>query len=337
MNGKEYDLKADYVVNATGPWVDELDSFDVKETKSKLHITKGVHLVVDEKRLPVKQSVYFDTPDKRMIFIIPREGKSYIGTTDTFYTGDLSAPIVTAEDRNYILNCVNNYFPECNVTAKDVESCWAGLRPLVNKPGKGPSEISRKDEMFESASGLITIAGGKLTGYRKMAQRVVGLIAKRYLDDHQKTLPQCSTAKILLSGGISGGADNFKRFTKSKIAQGVSLGLSTMEAELLTHRYGTNIEKLFSIISTIKNEEKSILPLWLHAQLLYAIEEEMCTSPADFFIRRTGMLYFDIASVMKWKDTVLNYMQNIMGWDDLLKTKYEDEMNYLIKEAKLLK
>jgi len=333
LSGEEYEVHARYVVNATGPWVDELDNLDLKQNKSKLHITKGVHLVVDGQRLPVKQSVYFDTPDKRMIFIIPREGKAYIGTTDTFYKSDLVDPKVTDDDRDYILNCVNNFFPGCALTAKDVESCWAGLRPLVNKPGKGPSEISRKDEMFESASGLITIAGGKLTGYRKMAQRVVDLIAKRYLKDHQKTLAKCSTSKLLLSGGISGGAENFKRFVKDKVTEGISLGLTNAEADLLTHRYGTNIEKLFEIIENIKSNEDDILPASLRAQLRYAAEEEMCTSPADFFIRRTGMLYFDIAAVIQWKEAVLQYMQKIMGWDDELKVKYEKELNRLIEEA----
>ena len=202
-----------------------------------------------------------------------------------------------------------------------------------NKPGKGPSEISRKDEIFESASGLITIAGGKLTGYRKMAQRIVDLIAKRFLQDQQKTLAKCSTSRLLLSGGISGGAENFKMYVQEKLARGISLGLTSADADLLTHRYGTNIEKLFMIIEELKNKEVGILPLSLRAQLKYAVTEEMCTSPADFFIRRTGMLYFDIASVVQWKEAVLQYMQKIMAWDDQQKSNYEMELNELLVDA----
>ena len=83
-------INAKYVVNATGPWVDELDVFDKTSLPNKLHITKGIHLVIDHKKLPVKQSMYFDTHDKRMIFVIPREGKTYVGTTDTFYHDDIN-------------------------------------------------------------------------------------------------------------------------------------------------------------------------------------------------------------------------------------------------------
>ena len=167
ITGKHYKINANYIINAGGPWVDDIDDLDEKNNKHKLHITKGIHLVVDWKKLPIKQSVYFDTYDKRMIFVIPRDGKTYMGTTDTFYEGNIVHPTITNEDRDYILKCVNDYFPKNRLNASDIESGWAGLRPLVNKPGKGPSEISRKDEIFESSSGLITIAGGKLTGYRK--------------------------------------------------------------------------------------------------------------------------------------------------------------------------
>ncbi len=183
LSGKQYTFKADYFVNATGPWVDDLDDLDMKHGAHKLHITKGVHIVVDGKKLPLKQSAYFDTFDKRMIFVIPREGKTYIGTTDTFYKGELSHPKITAEDKAYLLKCVNEFFPGNRLTEEDIESGWAGLRPLVNKPGKGPSEISRKDEMFVSSSGLITIAGGKLTGYRKMAERVVDVVARKMREE----------------------------------------------------------------------------------------------------------------------------------------------------------
>ena len=107
LSGEVFDINAKYVVNAGGPWVDELAGLETKHAENKLLITKGVHLVVDWKKLPVKQSLYFDTHDKRMLFIIPREGKTYIGTTDTFYKGDMINPSVTEEDRTYLLKCVN--------------------------------------------------------------------------------------------------------------------------------------------------------------------------------------------------------------------------------------
>jgi glycerol-3-phosphate dehydrogenase len=326
-----HSIKASYVVNASGPWVDELDSLDDKMQDNKLQLTKGVHLLVDHSRLPVKQSVYFDTFDHRMIFVIPREGKTYIGTTDTFYSGDKQNPLISLEDKAYLLKCVNDYFAGCSLQLSDVESGWAGLRPLIRKPGKKPSEISRKDEIFEWPSGLITIAGGKLTGYRKMAQQVVDLLAQKIALAQKRKLPVCSTHQIILSGGQTGGMD-FQAFVK-KTAPGIQL--SAGEAETLLSRYGSEIKELMMIMNALK--EKGVadqhLPLLLQAELIYTVEHEMCLTPSDFFIRRTGMLYFDIEAVKKHSSGVIDYMQEILGWDKKLKQTYEKELEEAILNA----
>ena len=326
FNEETIELRANYFVNATGPWVDEIDDLDKPQNQHKLHITKGIHIVVDEQKIPVKQSSYFDTFDKRMIFVIPREGKTYIGTTDTFYKGDIANPLVTKEDIDYLLKCVNDIFPTIHLVTSDVESTWAGLRPLIQKPGKGPSEISRKDEIFESTSGLITIAGGKLTGYRKMAQRIVDLIGKKIKSSKGNKIPNCTTENITLSGGEVGGATQFPDFVKSKLKRCYDLGLTASESDLLINRYGSNIDSLLNIIERLKKQEQNPLPLILRAQLHYCIEHEMCYTPTDFFIRRTGALYFDIASVKKWETPLLLYMKNLLNWDDALTTKFDKEL-----------
>ena len=331
LTNKAYEIKASYVINATGPWVDDTDDLEKKHEAHKLHITKGVHIVVDAKKLPVKQSAYFDTHDKRMIFVIPRDEKTYIGTTDTFYEGDLVNPKITLEDKNYLLKCVNDCFPESKLGLTNIESGWAGLRPLINKPGKGPSEISRKDEVFIFDSGLIMIAGGKLTGYRKMAQRVVDIVAKKYASNTKRNLADCTTDKIQLSGGKINKELSFLTFVKSKITQGTTLGLSTNESEKLINRYGSNTDELYAIIEKLK-EEESELPIRLRAQLIYAIEKEMCVTPSDFFIRRTGLLYFDIATVKKYKTELSLYMKNLLIWNDDLKSRWDNELEKIIEE-----
>ncbi|HXU25667.1 MAG TPA: FAD-dependent oxidoreductase [Bacteroidia bacterium] len=328
---EEYEIKAKYVINATGPWVDDIDDLEKKHGAHKLHVTKGVHIVVDAKKLPIKQSVYFDTHDKRMIFVIPRDEKTYIGTTDTFYEGDLASPKITTEEKNYLLKCANDYFPANKLSLTDIESGWAGLRPLVNKPDKGPSEISRKDEVFISDSGLIIIAGGKLTGYRKMAQRVVDIVAKKYTNSEKTNIAICSTDKIQLSGGKINKEFNFHEFVKSKTSQGLALGLSVNEAEKLINRYGSNIDELYLRIEKLK-EEKSELPILLRAQLIYAIEKEMCVTPTDFFIRRTALLYFDIETVRKYKTTLFLYMKDIMLWNDELNNRFNVEIEKVVAE-----
>jgi glycerol-3-phosphate dehydrogenase len=312
LSGNVCEIKARHVINAAGPWVDDIDDLEKIKSDHKLHITKGIHLVVDRKKLPVSQSLYFDTFDKRMIFVIPREGKTYVGTTDTFYEGDLAEPEITKEDKTYLLKCVNEYFPANKITEADIESGWAGLRPLISKPGKGASEISRKDEIFISASGLMIIAGGKLTGYRKMAQRIVDRVVLRIKKEENRNIPACTTQHIQLSGGkIS--VPEFASFVKNKIVGGVSLGLAYEEASALVYRYGSNTDELFSIIKKLHEIEKSDLPLVLRAQLIYAVEHEMCQTPLDFFIRRTGLFYFDIEKVKKYKDALIPYMQKLLG------------------------
>ena len=203
MKNQTFVIKAKKIVNATGPWGDELSEKDKSKQGKCLHWTKGVHIVISRRKFPLGQSLYFDTPDGRMIFAISREDKVYIGTTDTNYNGDLEHPEVTIEDARYLLKAINHMFPSIKVELVDIESSWAGIRPLIHEDGKSPSEISRKDEIFYSPSGLLTIAGGKLTGYRKMAERVVDQVAKE-LEQEGHTPRACYTDRIVLSGGEIG-------------------------------------------------------------------------------------------------------------------------------------
>jgi glycerol-3-phosphate dehydrogenase len=305
------EIRAKKIVNAAGPWVDTLREKDNSKKWKYLHLTKGVHLVIDESRFPLKQAVYFDTEkDGRMCFAIPRDGKTYVGTTDTYYKDDITHPRMTVADRDYIIDAVNYMFPEVKLSAKDVESCWTGLRPLIHEEGKSASEISRKDEIFFSDSGLISIAGGKLTGYRKMAERIVSIVGK----DLGINKP-CTTEKIKLSGGDIGGSVNLPKFLEEKIKEGVELGLPSKEALKLTKLYGTNVNKVYEIIRTKGIEAKQYgLTEEVFAALVYGIEEEMVATPVDFFNRRTGAIFFNIEWVRRWKEPVLEYMKQRFNW-----------------------
>ena len=162
--GDEYRVSSKYVINAAGPWVDELRSVNQSKKGKRLHLTKGVHLVFPKEKLPVKQSVYFDIPDGRMMFAIPRGKVTYIGTTDTNFNLDKDHVTTDIADAIYLVSAVNNMFPDIELELDDIISSWAGLRPLIHEEGKSASELSRKDEIFTSDTGLVSIAGGKLTG-----------------------------------------------------------------------------------------------------------------------------------------------------------------------------
>src|SRR5699024_588176 len=127
-----FPIYAKKVINATGPWVDEIREMDQSKEGKTLQITKGVHLVFDQSVFPLQQAIYFDTHDKRMIFAIPRDGKTYVGTTDTMYQEDLIHPDVTKEDQAYLLEAINWMFPTLSLSQEQVESSWSGVRPLIS-------------------------------------------------------------------------------------------------------------------------------------------------------------------------------------------------------------
>lgn len=327
LNGQVSEIYAKKVVNATGPWIDSLREKDHSLKHKQLHLTKGIHLVFDQSVFPVKQAVYFDTPDKRMILIIPRDGKTYVGTTDTAFKGDLVNPRMTTNDRDYILNAIHFIFPDLALKESDIESSWAGVRPLIHEVGKGNSDISRKDEVWESKSGLITIAGGKLTGYRKMAEKVVDLISSRFKQEDGRRFPPCKTKHMPISGGHVGGAKNFPAFIESKMEQGAVLGLDKITASALVKKYGSNIDHIFELIRQNEKEAELFgLPIDLYAQVLYSLTEEFTYTPVDFFLRRTGALLFDLDWVKKWQTPVTEMMSEKLGWSSTQKESFQAEL-----------
>lgn len=325
--GETYEIYADIIVNATGPWVDTVREMDNSKRGKTLQLTKGVHLVIDQSKFPLKQAIYFDTPDGRMVFAIPRENKAYIGTTDTFFKDELTSPTITKADRDYVIQAINHMFPEVNIKDEDVESAWAGVRPLILEEGKNPSEISRKDEIWESESGLITIAGGKLTGYRKMSEIITDLIAKRLKLSKNRAFLPCQTKNLPISGGDVGGSKGFPSFIEKQIEMGIQLGLSREDAKELAGFYGSNVETVFRLWKRNKDElEQLNLPLQLATKLVYSLNYEMVATPVDFWNRRTGYLLFNIDLVNAYKEEVLVYMAQYFQWSPEQKEKHAQDL-----------
>jgi glycerol-3-phosphate dehydrogenase len=334
VTGDTIEIRGSKFVNAAGPWVDDVRGKDYSTNNKQLRLTKGVHLVIDQSKFPLQQAVYFDTPDGRMVFAIPRDGKAYVGTTDTFFDQDKTSPHMTSEDRDYILDAIHFMFPDVSVGKEDVESSWAGVRPLIFEKGKDPSEISRKDEIWEAESGLITIAGGKLTGYRKMGETVVDLVSKRLKEENKMKFPASSTKHMPISGGHVGGSKNFQAFIDQKAAEVHQFGLTEEEGRKLAAMYGSNVDQLYKLAHAYSgtSDERSVPP-YLYAQLIYAIQEEMAATPVDFFIRRTGALFFDRAWVEKWKEPVIEIMAKLLKWNLEQEHQYRAELDNELKSA----
>ncbi|AJK89959.1 glycerol-3-phosphate dehydrogenase/oxidase [Lysinibacillus fusiformis] len=323
------EIRAKAVVNAAGPWVDDVRTIEGKQAGKHLILSKGVHIVFDESKFPLKQAVYFDTPDGRMVFAIPRQGKTYVGTTDTFYEGDARNMDIYQEDRDYIMNAIRYMFPSVKVTDADIESSWAGVRPLIHEDGKNPSEISRKDEVWISPSGLVTIAGGKLTGYRKMAETVLNTITQELEQQFGIKSSPCTTKNIPISGGHIGGSSKFYAFLYDYTRVGKKIGLSEEEAKFLTQHYGSNVEIVFNYVK----EGHPILPSWLYAQLMYGIHHEMVVHPNDFMVRRTGYMFFQMAIVQQYEEAILDEMAKQLNWTAQQRTQYEEDVKKEIKRA----
>lgn len=309
MGAHSFKIKARKVVNAAGPWVDHVRSTAETVKGKRLHLTKGVHLVFAHERLPIRQALYFDVEDRRMLFAIPREGCTYVGTTDTNYTEALERPRVSQQDVDYILSAVNGMFGVEPLTVKDVQSTWAGLRPLIHEDGKSPSELSRKDEIFVSEQGLISIAGGKLTGFRKMAERTVDLCMRKIEAEGGLAFVACATQDLPLSGGS---IKNVHSFLLS-LDEGTVHYFGKLLLQQLYHRYGANAAGIAQ--EAIMREGPPPMALLL-AELEYGAKHEMVTELSDFLVRRTGRLYFAKAEADLHAERLNRDLAELLGWDE---------------------
>jgi glycerol-3-phosphate dehydrogenase len=255
-----------------------------------------------------------------MIFAIPRDNATYVGTTDTNYSDQIERPHVTQEDVDYVLNATNNAFDIEPLTEADIQSTWAGLRPLIHEDGKSPSELSRKDEIFISAHGLISIAGGKLTGYRKMAERTVDLAFRQLevAESRQFALSRSSSRK--LSGGLY---HSFKAF----VADIGETELTELELNGLFHKYGSNAKQIIAD-TDLKSSDRTLAILL--AELRYCTENEMVNELSDFLIRRTGRLYFEKPIADKYAHSLNEELAKLIGLND---AQEKASLNAYLKES----
>lgn len=378
-----YDIKAKVVINTTGPWSDTIRQLDTNETvPSIMRPTKGVHLVVDNSRLKVSQPTYFDTGrhDGRMVFVIPREEKTYFGTTDTDYTGDLTHPKVTQEDVDYLLEIINHQFPEAHIVVEDIEASWAGLRPLISENGgsdynggnngtmtddsfnrivesvssyikqettkesvekviksadtslseKSNSSISRGSSLAVDARGLITLAGGKITDYRLMAEGAVALIAEVLSKVEGREYDLVDSSNYPVSGGYFDYTNVDESLAElAELAK--EQGLSEKESLFLANLYGSNLEEVLQYMEEIPGLTQAE-----SASLMYSLNHEMTLTPVDYLLRRTNYLLFMSEELDRIKTPVINKMAEFFDWNQELIEEYTKELDETINESKLI-
>ncbi|HEY2481742.1 MAG TPA: glycerol-3-phosphate dehydrogenase/oxidase, partial [Caulobacteraceae bacterium] len=190
-------LSARVIVNAAGPWVDAVRAMEAAGGAPRLALSRGVHLVIPRRRAPVERTVIVPAGGGRSIFVVPKGEATYIGTTDTFHPDAETWPPITRADADYLLAAANARLAGPPITLSDIVAAWSGVRPLVGEAGKGASETSRRDEIWTGPAGVLSIAGGKLTAYRRMAERVVDRVEAAL----GRTPSPCRTARLPLVGG----------------------------------------------------------------------------------------------------------------------------------------
>lgn len=307
---REFTIRALVVVNATGPWSDRLAP---AAREPLLRPTKGAHVIVKRDRLGNREGVVITSPiDGRVMFILPWGELSYIGTTDTDCPESPDQVRATAADVVYLLRSANAYYPAARLSAKDVLSTWAGLRPLLRSGSeRHPSQVSREHQVVEHPDGLITVAGGKLTTYRLMAAEAVDLVVRRLRQRDGRALPKkAPTHREPLPGGEARDLGVIAREIEDQ-------GFPPRVAAHLVAQYGTEAMAVVRLARSDKTLNRPIAeghPAIL-AELIHGIQREMALTLCDLLIRRTHVFYETEDQAVSAAPALVDLVAGELGWD----------------------
>jgi glycerol-3-phosphate dehydrogenase len=311
--GREGAVRARVVVNATGPWNDRLRAMG--GLNAVLRPTKGVHVVFPRSRLGLTTTTVI-VYQGRTVFAVPYGDCAYVGTTDTDYSGDPGDAVADAADVAYLVDAVNQQFEGVSVSAADVISSWAGVRPLVAEEGAPTaSDVSRDYVIDVGPEGMYSIAGGKLTTCRSMAESLVDRVVEQEGERFGWQAKPCRTRTLPLIGGNIGG---FERYAEGTVAALVEdWGISAAIAYRLLRAYGSEHVR---VLAYARRDADLLRPLAdgcpvLRAEALFAAEEEMALTLEDFMLRRTELMLFDERHGLDAADEAARLLGSILGWD----------------------
>lgn len=317
IENKNYEINAKVVINASGANVDNLRLKDDESTNEILALSSGIHIVVSKEFLSSNEGILLpNTSDGRIIFILPYMNYCLIGTSDnkTVYEEN---PKAQGQEIEYLLKEVNNYF-EKHLTKEDILSSWSGIRPLVKSDKSSTQQMVREHIILKSKNDLISIAGGKWTTYRKMAEDLMSFLIKNKLLEKQN---KCETKKTKLFGN-----DDIQELEKLisfyPISKKTKNSLKTL--------YGSSCIKVLNLANETDNFEliNPNLP-YLKAEIEYCIKEEFVEKPIDFLARRVGLCFLDKKLALSCVDVVCEEMGKILFWDEkrVEKEKFESKEN----------
>ena len=320
LTGEEKTVKASLIVNATGPWTDKTRELSKDGVKPMVMRTKGVHVVVNRESLPVNHCVICPHPDDaRGVFAVPWGNQTYIGNTDTEYGPVDGGVTATLNDVDYLLEASNTYFPQHQLSREDVISTWAGLRPLLAPETEdiSNSKITREHSIEVGADGVVTVAGGKLTTYRKMAAEVVRVSLKALKQrGHRLKVSRSRTAKIPLPGAAKLPEGGLKAM-KQSLQERSSPILTPEICSHLVDTYGCRAEALLELAKSNPDYAKPLIEgrPEIAAQVVFGVEQEFAATATDFLIQRTQLFYRDQDQGLGALPEVVRLMGDLLKWD----------------------
>jgi len=310
-SGEEFEVEATNVINATGVWADRIRPEEIHDEAEVPRIapSRGTHLTLPLERLPLaKAACVVPAGEERRIFALPWYGRVLIGTTDNDYDGDITHVEPGAEDVDYLLDAINVFFGT-GLTVADVSGAYAGVRPLISTGDAHKSvDISRKAELYETSSGLLTITGGKLTTWRRMAKQVVDRMVER-----EGRVAPCRTADLPL--GMSAADGDLE--PPDDLAEA---DLPAGYRELLAFRYGHAGRDVLRLCAERPGLARPIVEGQpdLLAEAAIAVRREQARSVADVLLRRTrlGLLAAPALRTAESVRPVAEVLGEELGWDD---------------------
>jgi glycerol-3-phosphate dehydrogenase len=306
VTGASFDLRAAVFVNAAGPWVDGVRRLDDPAAPPSVRLTKGVHLIFRHESIPVREALVLSDEGGRIVFVIPRDGYVMVGTTDTDFDGDRNHVRADASDVEYLLGVLREGLPGVKLQAGDVASSFAGLRALVNPGGgKSPSAVPREETILQSVSGLISVAGGKLTTHRAIAERVVD----RVMGELSRPKGHCPTRNAPLIGA--------RPLDPQTGDDGALASIPPDAREILHGRYGTRATLVARLISARPELVEPLAPGCpaLGAEVIHAVRNELARTVADFIVRRTALSWRFPYEAAAAAPRVAELMGAELGWD----------------------
>lgn len=309
LTGDTFTIAARHIVNAGGVWAEKIEGLAAGEPQVSVLPAKGIHLVVAAEKVGVmdRAVVLPETPDGRLIFIVPWQGRAVIGTTDT-PGGDIERPRAEADEIAYVLAIANQSVRD-PLTEADIISTYAGYRPLVKARNAAKSAaLSRTHAVLTEPNGLVTVVGGKLTTYRKMAEDTVDALAKRGL----KTGPSV-TDHLPLAG-----ADGYGHWERVIASEAGKRGLDAAVADHLLHAYGSDAGDVLALVDADALLAARLVPDLpvIFAEVAHAVQSEMAMTVADVLARRTRLSLLDRARGASVAPDVAAILGDALGWDD---------------------